>query len=53
MALQRMRNALDEIVVEGIRSNIPLHREQILRDAGFCAGAVDIHYLEKKLGMNH
>jgi acetyl-CoA carboxylase biotin carboxylase subunit len=53
IALQRMRNALDEIVVEGIRSNIPLHREQILRDAGFCAGAVDIHYLEKKLGMNH
>jgi acetyl-CoA carboxylase biotin carboxylase subunit len=53
VALQRMRNALDEIVVDGIRSNIPLHREQILRDPGFSAGAVDIHYLEKKLGMSH
>ena len=53
VALQRMRNALDEIVVDGIRSNIPLHREQILRDETFNAGAVDIHYLEKKLGMGH
>ncbi|MDO8331720.1 MAG: acetyl-CoA carboxylase biotin carboxylase subunit [Fluviicoccus sp.] len=53
IALQRMRNALDEIVVDGIRSNIPLHREQILKDAAFNEGAVDIHYLEKKLGMSH
>ncbi len=52
IALQRMRNALDEIVVDGIRSNIPLHREQILRDEAFNAGGVDIHYLEKKLGIH-
>ncbi len=51
VALQRMRNALDEIVVEGIKSNIPLHREQILADAAFNEGGVDIHYLEKKLGL--
>ena len=52
IALQRMRNALDEIVVDGIRSNIPLHREQILHDEAFNAGGVDIHYLEKKLGIH-
>ena len=51
VALARMRNALDEIVVDGIRTNIPLHRDQILRDANFAKGGVDIHYLEKKLGL--
>jgi acetyl-CoA carboxylase biotin carboxylase subunit len=51
VAFARMRNALDEIVVEGIRSNIPLHRDEILRDANFARGGVDIHYLEKKLGL--
>jgi acetyl-CoA carboxylase biotin carboxylase subunit len=48
-AIRRMRNALDEIVVEGIQTNIPLHRDLILRDGGFNAGGVDIHYLEKIL----
>jgi acetyl-CoA carboxylase biotin carboxylase subunit len=52
VALQRMRNALDEIVVEGIKSNIPLHRDIILTDAAFNEGGVDIHYLEKKLGLS-
>ncbi|MCC6374678.1 MAG: acetyl-CoA carboxylase biotin carboxylase subunit, partial [Moraxellaceae bacterium] len=51
VALQRMRNALDEIVVEGIKSNIPLHRDIILTDNAFNEGGVDIHYLEKNLGV--
>ncbi len=49
-AMCRMRNALDEMVVDGIRTNIPLHHE-IMRDANFEAGGVNIHYLEKKLGL--
>lgn len=51
VAFARMRNALDEIVVEGIRSNILLHKDEIMRDANFARGGVDIHYLEKKLGL--
>ncbi len=50
-SMARMRNALDEIVIDGIKSNVPLHRE-LLRDKGFCKGGVNIHYLEKKLGMS-
>ncbi|MCH2338614.1 acetyl-CoA carboxylase biotin carboxylase subunit [Pseudomonas sp. NPDC047963] len=50
-AMARMRNALDEIVVDGIKTNIPLHRD-LVRDEGFCKGGVNIHYLEKKLGMD-
>ncbi|MFC3607150.1 acetyl-CoA carboxylase biotin carboxylase subunit [Stutzerimonas tarimensis] len=50
-ALARMRNALEEIVVDGIKTNIPLHRD-LVRDSGFCEGGVNIHYLEKKLGMD-
>jgi acetyl-CoA carboxylase biotin carboxylase subunit len=50
-AMVRMRNALDEIVVDGIKTNIPLHRD-LVRDEGFCKGGVNIHYLEKKLGMD-
>ncbi|MDX1251880.1 MAG: acetyl-CoA carboxylase biotin carboxylase subunit [Gammaproteobacteria bacterium] len=49
-ALARMSNALAEIVVEGIKTNIPLQRD-ILKDAAFMAGGVNIHYLEKKLGL--
>jgi len=48
IALARMRNALNEIVIEGIRTNIPLHQE-LLRDAAFRAGGTNIHYLEKLL----
>ena len=47
-AMARMRNALDEIVVDGIKTNIPLHRD-LVRDEGFCEGGVNIHYLEHKL----
>ncbi|GGK05509.1 acetyl-CoA carboxylase biotin carboxylase subunit [Pseudomonas matsuisoli] len=50
-ALARMRNALDEIIVDGIKTNVPLHRD-LVRDKGFCAGGINIHYLEKKLGMD-
>ncbi len=47
-ALARMRQALDELVVEGIRTNAPLHRE-LTRDDAFKTGGVSIHYLERKL----
>ncbi|WOG30375.1 acetyl-CoA carboxylase biotin carboxylase subunit [Endozoicomonas sp. 8E] len=47
-ALIRMRNALDETVVDGIRTNIPLHQE-LVKDKNFQKGGVSIHYLEKKL----
>ena len=47
-AIARMRVALSEAVIEGIKTNIPLHME-LLRDAAFIAGGTNIHYLEKKL----
>lgn len=49
-ALMRMLNALTEVVIDGIRTNLPLHRD-MMHDAGFRAGGMDIHYLEKKLGL--
>lgn len=49
-ALKRMQNALDETMIDGIRTNIPLHMD-IVRDANFINGGVNIHYLEKKLGL--
>jgi len=49
-AIARMRTALSEMVIEGIQTNIPLQAD-IMRDAGFEAGGVNIHYLEKKLGL--
>ncbi|MDB6096268.1 MAG: acetyl-CoA carboxylase biotin carboxylase subunit [Francisellaceae bacterium] len=47
-AFIRMKNALDEIVVDGIKTNIKLHQE-IIRDANFKNGGTNIHYLEQKL----
>jgi acetyl-CoA carboxylase biotin carboxylase subunit len=47
-ALARMRHALDEIIVDGIKTNIELHR-RILHDKGFLEGGTNIHYLEKML----
>jgi acetyl-CoA carboxylase, biotin carboxylase subunit len=47
-AIARMRIALSEMVVEGIQTNIPLHRE-LLNDTRFVRGGVSIHYLEQKL----
>ncbi len=49
-AIARMRQALDEIVVEGIKTNIPLQKE-IMRDENFALGGTNIHYLHKKLGL--
>lgn len=48
-ALLRMQNALDEILIDGIKTNIALHKD-ILRDENFQRGGVNIHYLEKMLG---
>jgi acetyl-CoA carboxylase biotin carboxylase subunit len=47
-ALARMRLALAEMRVEGIATNLPLHRE-IVEEEGFAAGGVDIHHLERWL----
>jgi acetyl-CoA carboxylase biotin carboxylase subunit len=49
-AIARMRIALQEMVIGGIRTNIPLQLE-IMKDAAFQAGGANIHYLEKKLGL--
>jgi acetyl-CoA carboxylase, biotin carboxylase subunit len=47
-AIARMQVALSETVVEGIKTNLPLHQE-LMRDAAFRAGGTSIHYLEDKL----
>lgn len=47
-ALARMRTALSQLRIEGISSNVALHRD-ILQDPDFCAGSVDIHHLERWL----
>jgi len=47
-AIRRMQIALSEMVVEGILTNIPLHRE-LMVDARFIEGGTNIHYLEQKL----
>ena len=49
-AICRMQNALDEILITGIKTNITLHRD-IMRDANFRQGGVNIHYLEHKLNL--
>jgi acetyl-CoA carboxylase biotin carboxylase subunit len=49
-AIARMKNALTEIVIEGIKTNVPLHQE-IFQHAAFQQGGTDIHYLEKRLGL--
>ena len=50
VAVARMKNALSEVVIEGIKTNVPLHQE-IFQHAAFQAGGTDIHYLEKRLGL--
>jgi acetyl-CoA carboxylase biotin carboxylase subunit len=49
-AIGRMTTALNEMVIEGIRSNIALH-EEICNHSAFKAGGTDIHYLENRLGL--
>ncbi len=48
--IARMTTALQEIVVDGISTNIPLHQE-IFQHGAFKAGGTDIHYLERRLGL--
>jgi acetyl-CoA carboxylase biotin carboxylase subunit len=47
-AIRRMRIALSEMMVDGIKTNIPLHQELML-DQRFIKGGTSIHYLEEKL----
>jgi acetyl-CoA carboxylase biotin carboxylase subunit len=49
-AISRMTTALQEIVVDGIKTNVPLHHE-IFQHSAFRSGGTDIHYLEKRLGL--
>ena len=49
-ALAKMRCALDELIISGVRTNIPLHQE-IFQHGAFKAGGTDIHYLERRLGL--
>ena len=49
-AIARMRTALNEIGIEGIKTNVALQQD-ILNDLNFQAGGTNIHYLEKKLGL--
>ena len=49
-AIARVATALEEIVIEGIDTNIPLHLD-LCRDAAFIAGGTGIGYLERKLGI--
>ncbi len=50
IAIARMTHALNELVIEGIKTNVPLHKE-IMSDENFRNGGTNIHYLEKKLGL--
>jgi len=50
-ALKRMEGALDELVISGIKTNTPLQKD-LVRDEAFIEGGVNIHYLEKKLGLS-
>lgn len=47
-AIARMRVALSEMVVEGVKTNIPLHQD-LMQDPAFLAGGASIHYLTHKL----
>lgn len=49
-AIRRMRIALSEMGIEGIKTNIPLHHE-LMHDANFIKGGASIHYLEQKLAQ--
>jgi len=50
-SIARMQTALQEMVIDGIKTNIPL-QEDIMADSAFRAGEQNIHYLEKKLGIS-
>jgi len=48
--IMRMRRALDEYVISGIDTTIPLH-QRLLNEADFLSGDYDIHWLESRLGL--
>lgn len=48
IALNRIHNALDEMIIDGIKTNLELHH-RLIRDKGFAAGGTNIHYLESLL----
>lgn len=50
LAIARMSMALSEIIIEGIKTNIPLH-QKLIHDAAFITGGTDVHYLENKLDL--
>lgn len=50
VAISKMQNALEEMLIDGILTNIPL-QSRIMRDEGFKKGGANIHYLEKMLGL--
>ena len=50
VAIARMLGALDEVIIDGINTNIDLQRD-IISDSAFKVGETNIHYLEKKLGL--
>ncbi|ANJ66807.1 acetyl-CoA carboxylase biotin carboxylase subunit [Halothiobacillus diazotrophicus] len=50
-AIRRMAGALDEMAIDGIKTNIPLHID-LMNDQAFIDGGVDIHFLHKRLGLN-
>ncbi|MGV6807860.1 MAG: acetyl-CoA carboxylase biotin carboxylase subunit [bacterium] len=50
-ALNRMANALDELSISGIKTNIPMQKD-LVKDEAFRRGGINIHYLEKKLGLD-
>jgi hypothetical protein len=47
-AVARMRQALAEVVIEGVKTNLPLQM-RIMSDGGFHSGGMNIHYLEKRI----
>ena len=49
VAIARMKNALREVVIDGIKTTVPLH-QSLMEDDAFIEGGQNIHYLEKKLG---
>ena len=51
VAIARARNALNELVIDGIKTNTPLHKDILCDDEHFQNGGTNIHYLEKKLGL--
>ena len=51
-AISKMRIALSEMMIDGIKTNIPLHAD-LMADAAFHLGGTSIHYLEQKLGIGH